>query len=259
MNILEKMWEDRSKKYGRSIEGVLPKSFPKPVNHYLDQWMFSQVASVIDKEKKIKILDLGCGYGRLSKKILDTFPNTETTGVDISEQYVKLYTQDLSPRGKAIKADINKLPFKNHSFDMVILVTTLMYVHNKEDHKKILTNIFKLLKPGGKFVIIERNTAGFSYITLGGLVTKLRGEKNREIPTFTFNLHYLTSLIRLCKGNLKSTEGVPVFTLFLPILIIIGFSNNKITEMLISVLKFIDKKFAKLAWPSVYISYIGNV
>ena len=33
-------WEMRSRIYGTKIEGVLPKSFPRVVNSYLDKWMY---------------------------------------------------------------------------------------------------------------------------------------------------------------------------------------------------------------------------
>lgn len=259
MNPVEQMWEERSQKYGRNIEGVLPKSFPKVVNLYLDQWMFEQVSLTIDPSKKLKILDLGCGYGRLSRELLDAYPNVETVGVDISENYVKLYNEDLKPRGWAIKADIRKLPFKKNYFDVVIVVTTLMYLTNKFDQQKCLKDLFGFLKPGGKFVIIERNPIGNNIVTLGGLANKLRGQKHKEITAVSFNPLYLSKLIKSTGGNVTSSEGLPVWTLFLPVLIMIGFISQSLDKIFLIGVRIFDKLFAGFLKPSMYVSYIGNV
>lgn len=259
MNIMEQMWEERSKKYGRKIEGVLPKLFPKAVNLYLDQWMFEQVSYAIEKDKKLKILDLGCGYGRLSKELLESYPNVETVGVDISENYVKLYNQDLKPRGHAIKADIRYLPFKKHVFDIVVVVTTLMYLTKKEDQRKCLKNLFQLLKQGGKFVVIERNPIGNNIVTFGGLVNKLRGQINKEITSVSFHPQYLSKLIKLSGGNISQREGLPVWTILLPELILSGFASEKICNFILKGVKLLDKLCARLIKPSLYVSYIGYV
>lgn len=259
MDKLEKTWEERSQRYGRSLEGVLTKSFPRVVNLYLHQWMFEQAAKVIDKNKKVKILDLGCGYGRLSREILQKFPRAQTTGLDISENFVRLYNEDLEPRGRAIKGDIRRLPFKKQSFDVVMVVTTLLYLKIKSDQEKCLREIFRVLRPRGYFVIIERNALGYAFITFGGLVGKLRGRENREITTFTFSDQYLLSLIKKNKGNIIQMEGIPLCTFMLPFLIIIGFVSEDITKLILKFIKIVDQKLANFIKPSVYVSYIGNV
>lgn len=138
MKIIREFWEERSQEYGSKIEGVLPKSLPRPVNEYLHNWMLEQIKRVVEGREEAKILDLGCGYGRLSKEILDEFPKSRTFGIDVAQTYVNLYNQRLSPRGRAVKGDIRKLPFKDSSFDVVFMVATLMYLTKKPNKKLLL-------------------------------------------------------------------------------------------------------------------------
>lgn len=249
------LWEKRSQIYETRIEGVLPKSFPPAVNGYLHRWMFRQVERVIPQENA-KVLDLGCGYGRLSEEILKDFPKSLTFGIDISDTYVSLYNKNLSPRGKASRGDIRKLQFSNASFEVVFMVTTLMYITNKKEQEKAMKEIFRVLKPGGKFVIIERNPKGYGLITLGGFINKLRGNKFREITAVSFDKDYMKALISKSGGKIEITEGIPIWTLSLPLLIIL--SKLKINiNIILKLVSILDKVLKQLLTPSLYIVYTG--
>ncbi len=249
------LWEQRSKTYGTRAEGVLPKSFPPVVNSYLHRWMFEQIRKVLPLGK-IKVLDLGCGYGRLSAEVIKNFPESQTFGIDVSETYVSLYNQQLSPKGKAVKGDIRKLPFESASFEVVFIVTTLMYVTNKREQEKVMSEIFRVLKPAGKFIVIERNPKGYSLVTLGGLISKLRGDKFREIQAVSFDKDYMKALINRSGGKVEKIQGIPFWTLFLPILIILARLNVNVTRIL-KLVFFLDRWFSWLLMPSLYIAYTG--
>lgn len=252
-----KFWEERSIKYNDQIEGVLPKSFPRDVNLYLDSWMYEKIKSEIKTLKQKKILDLGCGYGRISEKILKEFPKSELRGVDISGHYVSVYNKKLHPRGKAEIGDIRKLSFKDSSFDLVFMVTTLMYISEAKDQEKVINEIFRVLKKDGKFVIIERNLIAHNLVTLFGLIEKIRGKTNKEIPAVSINSRELTRIIEKNGGKVEKTMGLPFWTLFLPILIIFSFNKNLLLKIL-EIVKILDKNLGWILTPSLYIGYIGS-
>lgn len=256
MNTVAKLWEKRSKIYGKQIEGVLPKSFPPVVNEYLDDFMFNEVSSVV-KNQKLKILDLGCGYGRLSKRLLNMFPKTKLFGIDISGTYVELYNKELSPGGKAKTDDIRNIPFESKTFDTVFMVTALMYLQKKEDQKKCINEIFRVLKKRGKFVIIERNESGYKWLNLWGLVSNVRGKIKREIPSVSFTKKYLEGLINQGGGKLISAHGIPVCSMFLHPLIILSMFNPSVGRFFLKIAFMFDLRFNYLLTPSLYISYIG--
>jgi ubiquinone/menaquinone biosynthesis C-methylase UbiE len=257
-NSLTELWEKRSKKYLYKVEGVLPKSFPLIANNYLHGWMCEEITKTFKgSSKQIKVLDLGCGYGRLSKYILHSFKQSKTFGLDISPTYVKLYNQELKPRGYAQVGDIAFLPYDNDSFDGVVMVTALMYLTSKRDQEKALKEIFRVLKPGGRFIFIERNPVGHKLITLGGIASIIRGKKNKEIKSVSFTKEYLSKMITEKGGTVKQVEGIPVFTIFFPFIFVLSKISPAWSKYLLTLIKKLDEKFFWLLTPSLYISYIG--
>lgn len=248
-------WEKRSREYKDSIKGVLPKSFPSLANRYLDDWMFKQISFSIKKGKTLEVLDVGCGYGRLAKKILAKYPKVEVRGVDIAEHYVDIFNKDLSPRGKAYVSDAVKTPFKDLKFNHVFIVTTLMYVINKKDQEKTFREIARILKPGGSLVIIERDPVGFGLVTLGGIVDLIRGRKHKEIQAVSFSPQQMTELIQKTGFKVKEKKGIPFFTILLPLLFLFNKINKKVLKRIIKIVGRMDRRFSSLLTPSLYISY----
>lgn len=251
-------WEKRSFKYGNKIEGVLPKSIPKDVNNYLHKWMLNTISKAIENidQKEIKILDLGCGYGRLSGELLKKFKNIKTFGVDISQHYVDLYNKALKPRGSALRADIGKLPFHDNQFELVFIVTTLMYLITKKDQRQAMSEIFRVAKPGAKIIIIERNKIAQNFLTLWGLVSFLRGRKNKEIKSVSFDQNYMINLIKISGGKVYELSGIPFWTLLLPFSIFFSHIDKRISRLFLGLVRFLDNIFNWLLTPSLYISYI---
>lgn len=251
---LGNFWEQRSKEYGSDPKGVLPKFLPTPLLNYLDSWMYSEVKKVLDRER-IRILDLGCGYGRLALKIAKDYPQAEISGVDISQEYVDLFNANLGKHGRAVKGDVRSLPFQGKSFDVVIAVTTLMYMLTPRDQAKAVREMFRLLKDSGKFVIIERNPIGHNLITLGGLITMIRGEKNREIQAVGYTSSYMKKLVADQGGKTEEQAGLPFWTMFLPLGFLTSFLGG--IQYFLKVVGFLDRSFSFFLTPSLYISYIG--
>jgi demethylmenaquinone methyltransferase/2-methoxy-6-polyprenyl-1,4-benzoquinol methylase len=78
-------------------------------------------------------------------------------GIDISEGMldvgrIKIFKKGLEERIELIKADSEKLPFKNDTFDAAIVG---FGVRNFENLKTGLNEIKRVLKPGGVFYILE--------------------------------------------------------------------------------------------------------
>lgn len=254
----KKAWEERSKKFRYKVEGVATKSLPPQINQELDKWMLSSIEDVIwqlKDKKNIRVLDLGCGYGRLSKPLLEKFKNLKAFGVDISKNYVKLYNENLGPDGKAIYGDIRRLPFRKNFFDIVFVVTTLMYLTKKEDQKKAMEEIIRVVKPGGKFVVIERNPTGYFLFTLGGLVNLIRGKKNQEIKAVSIEKNNLKEIIYNSGGKLIKISGIPFLSLFLPISVVINKLDSNFNSIFLNPVNYLDKKFKSFLWPSLYLSY----
>lgn len=102
------------------------------------------------KGRKLNILDLGCGDGRLSKELVKH--GHAITGIDSNEQAL----QNAKKNGlRVLNADIEKeLPLETASFDAVLLLDVLEHLYDQE---KILKEIYRVLKENGSLYIAYPN------------------------------------------------------------------------------------------------------
>ena len=97
------------------------------------------------------ILDLCCGTGDFTQIISKYYPRTRVIGLDISEGMLKL-AKAKNPAGVFMKGDCVNLPFENSEFDYVTMGFGL---RNIEDRKKALSEIYRVLDNGGKFLQLD--------------------------------------------------------------------------------------------------------
>lgn len=100
-------------------------------------------------KKGSKVLDLGCGNGRLIK-VLEKY-DIEYVGLDISDELVK-FAKKSFPKHKFIVSDLVTTPFKENEFDAVLSVATLHHIPGGK-RAKALEEANRVLKPGGKALI----------------------------------------------------------------------------------------------------------
>jgi len=104
------------------------------------------------KDKKGKILDLGCGSGRNFLKN----PSQELYAVDFSEEMLKFAranAEKLGINANIILQDTTKLNFKDNFFDAAIFISTLHCMEPSEARKKALEELFRVLKPNAEAMI----------------------------------------------------------------------------------------------------------
>lgn len=97
------------------------------------------------KKRQLEILDMGCGPGG-NFSILSEFGSV--IGLDVSEEALKFARK--YNFAKLVLGDGNKLPFGNNSYD---LVTSLDVLEHLVDDRKAMGEIFRVLKPGGFFLV----------------------------------------------------------------------------------------------------------
>lgn len=87
---------------------------------------------------------------------------------------------------------------------------------------------------------------------------RIRGGKYREIPAVSFGPEYLSSLIRENAARLDSTQGIPFWTLFLPLSTLLSLINQFLGRGFLALVSLLDKRFDWFLTPSLYISYSGR-
>ena len=119
------------------------------------KWRNKVVALVAEKNPK-SILDIATGTGDLAINLTSTNAS-EIIGLDISEGMLdvgrkKIKSKNLDGIISMVIGDSEDLPFKDNSFDAI---TVAFGVRNFENLEKGLTEILRVLKPNGIFVILE--------------------------------------------------------------------------------------------------------
>lgn len=104
------------------------------------------------RDLKGKVLDVACGTGDMVELLANQ--GCEVTGVDISGEMLSR-AKNKAPSAMYLVADAEDLPFANESFDTV---TCAFGVRNFVHLEKGLEEMLRVLKPGGRMVILELAT-----------------------------------------------------------------------------------------------------
>ncbi|KKP48329.1 MAG: Methylase involved in ubiquinone/menaquinone biosynthesis [Candidatus Woesebacteria bacterium GW2011_GWA1_33_30] len=172
-------YNSSAKKYDNRSFGVYQRANR---NHYKK---IEKILSIVKKYIPKKILEVGTGTGIHAQWLLKkTKGKISYWGIDISEEMLKASKERIKnipiltkPVFKCV--DANKLPFKNNFFDMVFCSGTL---HHMDQPRQVVKEMARVLKTGGKMVIIEPNR-NFPLNFIAGIIDPIE----RNILKFSRN------------------------------------------------------------------------
>lgn len=111
-----------------------------------------------------RVLDCACGTGDLTLAFAKT-QAAEIVGTDFTQEMLDLAGRKTSdPRVTYQQADAMNLPFEDASFDVVSIA---FGIRNVADPSKAIAEFFRVLKPGGRVVILEFDEPRNPIIRLG--------------------------------------------------------------------------------------------
>jgi len=140
----------------------------------MQQTMAAEVLQALELTSSDRVLDVGCGDGRITSEIARRVPNGYVVGVDASSNMIELASRQVGPNLHFEVADARALPF-NHEFDLVVSFNALHWIHEQD---LALASIHKSLKPGA--------TAHLRLVPMGArksIETVL--EETRNSPTWS--------------------------------------------------------------------------
>ena len=120
-------------------------------------WRKKALKEIVDGTQQ-QILDVACGTGDSTIAIAKAMePGGRVTGIDISAGMMeplmrKAAHEGVHDRIKLLQADALQMPFEADTFHRV---TCAFGIRNFEDRKKGLAEFLRVLKPGGRAVILE--------------------------------------------------------------------------------------------------------
>ncbi len=98
-----------------------------------------------------RVLDIGCGDGKITATIAERVPHGAVVGVDISLEMIRFAQQNFTELDNVTfqVADAACLPFAN-DFEWVMSFAALHWIH---DHRPVLASIARALKPRGRVLM----------------------------------------------------------------------------------------------------------
>ncbi|HLW19058.1 MAG TPA: methyltransferase domain-containing protein [Cyclobacteriaceae bacterium] len=136
------------------------------------------------------LLDIGCGAGNYTLMMLSKIPRLDCTLVDISQpmldKAVERVSMATNTKVEAIQGDIREVVLEENKFDIILAGAVLHHLREDLDWETTFAKIFKLLKPGGCFMISDLITQEtdslneYSWERYGDYLEGLKGKKYRE-------------------------------------------------------------------------------
>lgn len=102
----------------------------------------------IAKDKKLKLLDVGCGDG-VALNLLQKMPNLDLYGIDSSEEALTV-AREKNPHAKLTHGNVSHLDYPDETFDIVISSDVIEHII---DSNKMLEEIKRVAKPNAVIII----------------------------------------------------------------------------------------------------------
>jgi ubiquinone/menaquinone biosynthesis C-methylase UbiE len=144
----------------RSHQQVVTEQFGSTAAAYLTSSVHAQgadlqeLAQIAAAIPGARVLDLGCGGGHASFAVAPVVE--KVIAYDLSEEMLKVVASAAAERGLANLAvrqgSADRLDFPDASFD---LVCTRFSAHHWRQLPQALGEVFRVLKPGGRFIVID--------------------------------------------------------------------------------------------------------
>lgn len=139
----------------RKPQGFLGKMMVKGMNNghaAVTAWGLS----CLDRKDYLQIADLGCGGGKAIRRLMETFPEAELTGLDYSEVSVETARKEnekaiADGACRILQGDVSDLPFEDASFDLVTAFETIYFWPGPEESFR---QVHRVLQDGGTFLIV---------------------------------------------------------------------------------------------------------
>lgn len=115
-------------------------------------------------KKNSKALDIGCGTGQVTISVSKYLNSGHITGIDIYKgmsgkspdiAIKNAKIEGVSDRVEFKNGNLLEIPFPDNTFDLVTAGSVLHEIEGDNNKLKALNEIYRVLKPNGKFITIE--------------------------------------------------------------------------------------------------------
>jgi trans-aconitate 2-methyltransferase len=108
---------------------------------------FYDLLALVDVRPNLKVVDLGCGTGELTRQLADALPHSDMTGLDSSPQMLEKAASFSSPNLRFDQGDQSQL---TGEWDLIFSNAALQW---SENHAELIPHLYRHLKPGGQIAV----------------------------------------------------------------------------------------------------------
>jgi len=105
------------------------------------------------------VLDVGCGAGNYTLKLLERLPNIDVTLIDLSQPMLNRATERVSRatsgRIETIQGDIREVELPDEHFDIVLAAAVLHHLRTDQEWRNVFASFHRALRPGGSVWIFD--------------------------------------------------------------------------------------------------------
>lgn len=113
-----------------------------------------------------RVLDVGCGRGLVLNAAAQRLSTGKAIGIDIwntrdqsgnhpEATIANARTEGVAERVEIVDGDVRRMPFEDNDFNIVVSSLTIHNIPNADDRLQALSEIMRVLKPGGRFAILD--------------------------------------------------------------------------------------------------------
>lgn len=121
------------------------------IKEFVRKYRHKRILKIFNIPKHGKVLDLSCADGKFIDRLHGLEPNLELFGIDISNEDIQKAKKDF-PYANFRQENVNKLTFKDNTFDIVFSIMSLHHYQNAND---FFEEVFRVLKPNGILYVAD--------------------------------------------------------------------------------------------------------
>ena len=147
-------------------------------------------AAAATTPRAASVLDIGCGAGNYTLKLLQRLPNLNVTLLDLSQPMLDRAAGRVRSvtTGTVItrQQDIRQADLKDGQFDIILAAAVLHHLRTDDEWQAVFTKLYRALAPGGSIWIsdlIEHTTApiqSMMYQRYGDYLSRLKDDAYRQ-------------------------------------------------------------------------------
>ncbi len=116
--------------------------------------LIAQAAALTTPDAQ-SVLDLGCGAGNFTLKLLERMPHLSCTLVDLSIPMLERARSRIRDRSTAVQGDLRTLDLGEEQHDIILAAAVLHHLRSTEEWSAVCGKLFRALRPGGSLWIFD--------------------------------------------------------------------------------------------------------